>query len=599
MSEKSLFLWIFSAGAGAALFFALPQSPAVGSGALICALSALCFARYRRFAGFAAVFCFIFGFFYAAFRADLVDTKLLGSNMRGADISGVVERVDYAGEKNRVFLRAGGGLFRISVPAGEPVTRAMSLRANLYAPGGIDALNRFDFARWSFWSGLSGMGAATMVYECSDCGARRLALRDRIHYAANDKLVDSLVLGYKSAVPRTEYDSIKSAGIAHVISISGFHMSLVGGWLFVIFMIGVKALLQRWVRRFPARNLALPLTMAALALYLSASGAGVSAIRSFIMAGAGFAAVLLNRKIMTVRSAALAFAVMLLINPFWIVSAGFQLSFAAVFGLVHFLDARGPRPDMGGLRKWACLAVGTCVAAEIWTLPFVVYHFGVFTVYGVIGNFVLLPVFSIGVMPLVMLGAASAPLGWRLPLDVANRIFDLVMRAADWIGSLPASRIHAMEVPPLALFLVFAGMFCFLVKEKRRAAVLFAGAAALVLLTPRPVLRMTADGEVVKFHDRFNAGYSERHPFVIPRGTRRAGECGKGVCEWRAKNWSAVSIQRFVPLASNIGRLCEFDFVISYFPLELPGCPEKVLRGSVRIYESGRVERVVPRRWGA
>ena len=569
MTDRKLFLSIFSFAAGIALWFS--WTPVFGAPVVVAVLCAMIFIKYKWLAAAAAA-----GFFWAAFRADIVGTKLLRRNRWDAEIAGVAEKVDYAPARTRVFVRTPDDfLFRISLPEQKcEIGAPIELRAKLYAPAAPDGFSRFDYARWSFYSGQSAAGSA-ISGAC--LVAEKLPFRDRVHFSANNKLVDSLVLGYGAAIPRNEYDAVKSTGAAHIFSISGYHLALVGGWMFFIFLVLVK-LFPKWTRRYPARNIALPMTAAGLFFYLILSGSGVATIRSFAMLAGAFAALVLGRRALTIRTAALVFFAMMVAKPFWLVSAGFQLSFAAIFGIVLYFTGRR-------ITFWKG-AVMTTIAATLWTAPFVMYHFGSFPVYSLLGNLVMLPVFSFGIMPVVMIGAI-----WRWPLFISDYLYGLILIFARRISELPFANANIPDMPPFALFLCFAGMLCVLIGEKLRAKILFVFAALFWLARPAPVLKTTADNEVVSFNGLFNAGYSANHPFAIPRGSPRA-DCKKGVCEYRTEKWSAVSIQRFMPLVKNIGRLCEYDFIISYLPIELPACPEKVVVGGARIFRDGRIEKV-------
>jgi len=505
----------------------------------------------------------------------------------------MVEGMDYADKRTRVLLRRDDGLlFRVSLPKDAAVGAKMTLRANLFAPKAPDAVNGFDHARYSFFNGISAAGSATEVLNSE--GEPPRSARDYLHFVANSKLVDSLVLGYKGALPRQEYDSIKNAGLAHIVAISGMHLALVGGWLLAAFSFIVK-LFPAWTRRYPARNIALPLTAAGLALYLLISGASVSTIRAFAMFAAGFWALMLNRRFLTIRNTALVFLAMILANPFWLMTSGFQLSFAAVFGLIHFFG-RWKTPGRGKVLDFFHLLFMSSAVATIWTFPFIAYHFGNFPIYSVFGNLLLLPIFSLGIMPTVMMGAIAAPPGWRFPLTVAEYLYDIMIQISAWLGSLPLAAIETPDIPPIALFLTFAGMFCYLIAERRRAAILFVGALAFTLISPAPVLRTSADLTVVRFKDCYNTGPAKRT--AAPRKKTKCPSCLRGRCEYETKNWRAVSFQKSAPLADAAKDLCEYDFVISRPPPKLPTCPNRVVRGSVKIYEDGRIEKIRGRRWG-
>lgn len=583
MDNRFLFLSVFSFAAGIALYFVLPVEPVIKFPILICALLLLCFLKYR-----AAVFIFAFGFFYASVRANFVDTDLLRHNRRNADIAGTVLDVDYAAEKNRVFVKTPDGLtLRLSVPFDCSVGSEISARANLYAPASVDAFNNFDYRRWSFFNGLSGSGSAIS----GTCHGGHQTFRGYLHAMAGNKLADALVLGYKNAIPRDDYDRIKTAGIAHIFSISGYHLALVGGWLFLIFYFLVR-LFPKWTRRYPAKYLALPMVAVGLAVYLFLSGAAVATIRSFIMAAVGFIAVLANRKVLTIRNAAMVFGLMIAIKPFWLVSAGFQLSFAAIFGLLYFFENH---PARGGrIQRFLYLLAMSSVVATIWTFPFIAYHFGNFPVYGLIGNLVLLPIFSILVMPIVMIGTVGAMFGWVFPFQISDYLYDIMMVFMDWLSRLPFSTVEFPDIGPICLFAVFAGMFALISGRKKVAHAIFATAIIFAVFRPAPVLRTTADGEVVGFTQNgrtyFNTRYSEKHPFIIPRKNKLRANCKKGLCIYKTNNWQAVSVQRFIPLYRNLAAFCDYDFIISYLPLELPACQSKVITNSVRIYSDRSVE---------
>ncbi|MDR2268994.1 MAG: ComEC/Rec2 family competence protein [Rickettsiales bacterium] len=585
MKDSFLFSCVFSFAAGIALYFVLPFEPIVRFPILICCLCLACFVKYRRI-----IFLFIFGFFYAVLRAGWVDTKLLAHSRLNSDVAGFVMDIEHSADRKRVFVRTADDLlFQISIPFDCAIGSDFIARANIYSPTAADAFSRFDYRRWSFFNGLSGNGSATSG-ECG--GAGRQTFRDWLHEKANNKLADSLALGYKNAIPRADYDKIKAAGIAHIFSISGYHLTLVGGWLFLIFYFFVR-LSPRLTRRFPAKNLALPITALGLAFYLFLSGMAVATIRSFIMASVGFLAALLNRRVLTVRNAALVFALMILIRPFWLVSSGFQLSFAAIFGLLHFFENRKIKGN--GIGKFFYVLAISSAIATIWTFPFVVYHFGNFPVYGLLGNLILLPIFSIMIMPIVMIGMLTSIIGWTWPFHVSDYLYDIVIVFSDWISNLPFAAFGVSDIPPFCLFLIFAGMFAVILKKRKKSIIIFIAAFLYWLIRPVPVLRATADNEVVGFtragKTYFNVGYSANHPFIIPRANRLKADCKKGICEYKTENWSAVSVQRFIPLINNLDRFCDYDFIISYLPLNLPMCQYKIIDGGLKIYSDGRIEK--------
>jgi competence protein ComEC len=353
------------------------------------------------------------------------------------------------------------------------------------------------------------------------------------------------------------------------------------------------------VRRYPAKNVALSIVAIFLFGYLVLSGAAIPTIRSYAMVVLGSIAVLMNRKVLSLRNALIVFMAMMIANPYWLVSVGFQLSFAAVIGLIYYF--RRPR-----FQKYPKLVrvLGVIfmmdVISTIWTAPFVVYHFHSFPLYTLLGNVTMLPIFSFIIMPAVLIGAVTALFGFTGPLLISDAAYSVAVSFAKFVASFPSAMIDANFLMPLSLFLISGGMVLFLIGRRKSSAVIIMEAIIYSLVQPRPILRTTADSEIVGFYQDgatyFNVNFSERHRFIIPHGNKNRANCRRGLCIYKTDNWTAVSTQRFMPVVRNLDKLCDYDFIISYLRLELADCPEKVIRGSVKIYKDGRVERIERRR---
>ena len=96
-----------------------------------------------------------------------------------------------------------------------------------------------------------------------------------------------------------------------------------------------------WItKRTSARYPAMICSFSGLLFYLFLSGADVATQRAFLTTSLMFAAFILGRNVFTIRNTALVFAALLITNPHYLVQPGFQLSFAAIFGLLWFLPTR-------------------------------------------------------------------------------------------------------------------------------------------------------------------------------------------------------------------------------------------------------------------
>ena len=280
-------------------------------------------------------------------------------------------------------------------------------------------------------------------------------MRQYLHTKSNSFLSDTLILGYKSAISQDVKDTWTATGVGHIWSISGFHMTLVGGWIFALFYLIFRSI-PYITRRIPARIPAIICSWFGLLFYLFLSGIDVATIRAFLMTSLIFLAFIFGRNAISMRNICMAFCLIFLINPHYVMQPGFQLSFAAVFGLVWFWgDAQYvKRGRIQKILRAIYATIMTSVIATIFTAPFVAAHFYALPIYGLIGNLILLPIFSFAIMPLVMISAFGA--GWAT--DIAHEIYYWTLGIANWISDLPLSTISVPHISNTVMVLMIVGL---------------------------------------------------------------------------------------------------------------------------------------------
>lgn len=302
--------------------------------------------------------------------------------------------------------------------------------------------------------------------------------------------------------------------------------------------------------------------------------------------------------------------------------AGFQLSFAAVFGLIWFWGVVSPKMPKNKILKVITVAILTSVVATIFTTPFVAAHFNSVPLYGLIGNLILLPIFSVAIMPLVMLGTFTAPMGLHFPLDIADVIYNFTLRLADAISGMPFAAISTPHISNAALSLFIIGFLCLMFIKPVKAKInyiicgaFFTAGIIVIITTPRPVFYATTDHELVGFAENgkleFNKSRASNHFFTFDTWKQMNGEATdtknmrrkheNGVYKFETLNFRLAYIQKFVPLAENIGDMCRddnIDYIVSYFDIRAPKCAHKILRDGFVIYKSGRIKYTPnARRW--
>jgi competence protein ComEC len=482
--EGRLFLWAPVAfGAGVALYFSLPLEPSAPAAAGIAAAGLVLAALLRGPLGAGAVAMLVLllasGFADAKLRTEWVRAPVVAGKGGVFTLAGRLLSITEGAEGRRDYVLGDLAIDRLPAertPARirlasrlkeEPpaIGARIRLRAVLRPPPGPVRPDGFDFARKSWFERIGAVGFAVSRAELV-APPQTLAWRERIEtvrrrIAAAIRAVDSgpagevcvaLVIGDQLGIDEATMKAIRLSGLAHMLSISGMHMVLVAGGLYWLLR-ALLALSETLALRYDIRRgAALAAILAALAYYLL-SGMGIATLRSFLMIAIVFAAVLLGRSALNLRNVAVAALSILAVMPESLLDVSFQMSFAAVtaliayyerFPLVRPFDPQRPltlRLLAGAWRGLREIALTTTIAG-LAVLPFGVYHFHQIATWSVLGNVLAMPVMTLFVMPMGLLGTLLIPLGLEHgPLALMAAGSALILRIADWVAALPFARV--------------------------------------------------------------------------------------------------------------------------------------------------------------
>ncbi len=501
------FLWApVAAGAGAALYVVLPREPllwtglALAGGALALAVAAQRWGRSQALATAAALLAFgAAGFAVGVVKTRLVAAPLAPASRHAVRVEGwVVDVVSADASRERVLVapvRLGGlspeatpALVRISLRGGALAAPGSPVRvlAIMGPPPPPAAPGAYDFARDAWFSGIGGSGLALRAPEPARLPPPPLALRAELalnaaRWGLAEKLVArlgprrgglaaALVTGHQAWLDPDDVQAMRDSGLAHILSISGVHMAIVGGFVFA----GVRLLAAAWpwlALRVSAKKLAAATGLVAVCGYLVLAGAPAPAVRSAVTAGIAFTAILLDRRALTLHSLALAALLILAVQPEAIAQPGFEMSFAATAALLalaevwpHAPKPVGPWPVRLVQHVKDGLVAGAAVSlvAGLATDPFAIQHFNRITLWGLPANvatellssFVIMPALALGAM-LETVGMGGAPLsvaGWGLDaLTVVARVF---AHAPHAVAMWPSAPAVALPVSALGLLVM-------------------------------------------------------------------------------------------------------------------------------------------------
>ena len=240
--------------------------------------------------------------------------------------------------------------------------------------------------------------------------AARARLRGFLSHAlppetSANSLLCALLLGDKTELDEDIAEKFKRTGTMHLLAISGLHVGIVAWFAW------------RLAALFGAgRRLSGTLALAVVLGYTLLTGAAPSAVRAAVMTGALVLSIVGRREPETLRAAALAFLVLLLIQPADLFHVGFQLSFAAVLGICCLSDGLfqllRPRPSLlrhlmapedvsWARRAWEWLtargagALSISLAAWLGVFPLLAYYFNLLSPITVLVNLVAVPLVGI------------------------------------------------------------------------------------------------------------------------------------------------------------------------------------------------------------
>ena len=390
------------------------------------------------------------------------------------------------------------------------------LGARLVPPPPPSVPGAYDFARVAWFDGIGATGRGFAPVELvstprtgrSDWRARLSAhIQSRIP-GGGGAIAAALATGDQGAMPVDDAEAMRRAGLAHLLSVSGLHITAVVG---AVMLLVVRLLaLSPWL----ALRVRLPLVAAgagALAAigYTLLTGAEVPTVRSCVAALMVLAAMALGREAVTLRLVAVGAIIVLLRWPEALVGPSFQLSFAAVTAIIALHEQGAIRRLFAareeGWARWLARKLGalllTGIVVEAALAPIGLYHFHKAGLYGAAANIVAIPLTTFVIMPVEALALLFDPVGLGAPFWwLAGTALSLLLGMAHWVAAAPGSVASLPAMPGGAFVLmVVGGLWTALWRTRWRAIGLLPAAAGALwaLATPPPDLLVTGDGRHV------------------------------------------------------------------------------------------------------
>lgn len=296
-----------------------------------------------------------------------------------------------------------------------------------------------------------------------------------LHIGEQDfAVIAAMAMGDKSALNQETKEAYSISGTSHILAVSGLHIGII--FQLIILLLGGK-------RR---SKLTIILSTTIVWAYVIFIGFPASAVRAATMLSIYSMILLSLRPDPTLNTLALAYIIMVLVNPFNIFDIGFQMSFLAVGSILLFypLFFCLLSSHSNIIRAiWGLFCVS--LAAQIGTLPLIVFYFGRISCYSLITSFIAIPAATL-ILYLCVLLFILSPLTYisflassieglmQLVMNVLTSITQFINTAFRLTSMLPGASIEHVHLSLLQLAILYvailAGYFAFVkwyrLKEK-------------------------------------------------------------------------------------------------------------------------------------
>ncbi len=322
-----------------------------------------------------------------------------------------------------------------------------------------------------------------------------------------EAIATALFLGDKGKMQKEEYALFKKAGLAHVLAISGLHISIISILVFGIFW--------RFFALFPfslkynTKKIAGVIAALGGLLFLALAGLPVSGIRSYIMMLFLFGSFFF-RRVNPERSLALAAILILIFFPEELFFPSFQLSFISVLCLIKFYSS-----PLGKNNKGINFLRGIFFSSafvSILTIPFAIHHFNYVHLYGIFSNILAIPILTFFIMPF---GTFALITDSSFALLCFSYSLKIIFWIAEKVSSLPFSSIFMNYFSGELLIIFTAGLIIALYIKKQTGFILILFSILTYFLTSKaPYLIVNKDYAVIKSGTNYVSLFYIRESFL-------------------------------------------------------------------------------------
>ena len=326
----------------------------------------------------------------------------------------------------------------------------LHIRARLKIPHGLGNPAGFNAERWLLGQGVTATGSISsfkLLYQADSCWRDNWLMKSRqlMQKFRQPELLMALIYGEQQDVDKADWQTLRDTGLIHLIAISGMHIGLIA-W---IGMALSRLLLQRWSEKLPGVHWLVGIAFALL--YSALADFSAPTVRALCMLIIWVVLRLWQREWSGIRIWLFALAIMLVIDPWSVFSAGFWLSFIAV-GILGIAGFLWRKPSLWQIQWLMTLLL----------VPVQLVLFDGLSISSVLVNLPAGPWFTFSIVPVALISGLLVPIFPSLAYIgfwLCDLQLDWLMSALEWIQTWGSGWMAISFRQQLLLFWALAGWF--------------------------------------------------------------------------------------------------------------------------------------------
>ncbi len=388
-------------------------------------------------------------------------------------------------------------------------------KVRLLPPAGPAVPGAYDFAQRAWFDGLGATGSALGEVTLVNAAQSNITIsytRDQIATKVREEIPGragaigaTLASGDRGAIAMEDAEAMRRSGMAHLLAISGLHVTAVVMMSFFI-IAKILSLFPSFALRHRVPIYAASIAALIAIFYTILTGAQVPTIRACIAACLVLAALIMGRDPLTLRLVAFGALFIMLIMPEVLVGPSFQLSFAAVATIITLHETKYMQKLVHRREEIWIKAFGrfllslfiTGLFIEIALAPIALYHFQKTGIYGALANMIAIPLTTFVIIPSGIAAFIFDTIGLGAPFWwICGQSIEMILKLAHYVSNLPAAitTVAAIDMSLYAI-IILSGLMIMIVKSNYKYFALAPLSIAFIMLlrTPSPDILITGDG---------------------------------------------------------------------------------------------------------